>query len=58
MNVRKRDMAEWHCNTRRCGDLDSAMAVAMQNLERTHLVSIWPVYGQWMVITFTSAVVN
>ena len=58
MNIRKQDMAQWIGNTRRCYSLVEAMEVAQRHLEFTSRVSIWPMLGQFLVVTFTSAVAN
>jgi hypothetical protein len=58
MNVRKHDVSEWYGHTRRCSDFESAMVVALNNLERTNLVSIWPLGKQWIVISYISALTN
>ena len=58
MNIRKNDMSQWFGSTRRCSDLEQAIAFAMTDLQRTSHISIWPLYEGWLVITFMSALVN
>jgi len=60
MNVRKQDMSQWKCNTRRCSDLESAFNIAYHNYAHLGEVSvlIWPLGGQWLVITYASTLAN
>jgi hypothetical protein len=60
MNIRKQDMYEWRCNTRRYGHLAEALDAA----EYSHLniggvsVLIWPLGNQWLVITQVPTTAN
>lgn len=58
MNIRKHDMSEWRANTRRWPDSLQAIGAAEYDVEQGRKVSIWPLGDQWMVITWTSALVN
>lgn len=58
MNIRKNDMSQWCGHTRRCDTLGEAMTHAQFDLQRTSHVSIWQMRVGWMVITYTSMLVN
>jgi hypothetical protein len=56
MNIRKQ--AQWFGHTRRCDTLDQAMDFVGRDLDHISHVSIWPLQRGWMVVTFTSVLVN
>lgn len=57
MNVRKQDMGQWYCNTRRCSSLAAAMDYVL-TLYSTSNISIWQISDCWLVVMHRSALVN
>lgn len=58
MSVRKNDMSQWYAHTWRCNSLDQAMTFALGRMFPGSHVLIWPMGGQYLVVSYTSAVVN
>lgn len=56
--ARTNHMSQWYGQTRRCDTLEHAIDFAERDLERTSHISIWPMRNEWMVITWTSVLVN
>jgi hypothetical protein len=58
MILRKDDMSNWTCSTRRYADFEQAMEFALAHTPHKPEVTIWPMGAAWIVIIFTSAMVN